>query len=426
MTTTSASPADQALTPPAAPGRPLAEGDPPWRVLGAPPADGVVCFAGVDWWYHNRGHSECQIMRRLASRATVLWINSIGMRLPTREKTELTGRRYIRKARSMLKGLRRDESGMWVYTPLFLPRYDERAVAINGALLRAQAAALQRLLGIRRPSAWLTIPTAIAAVEKGRWQTVVFNRSDDFSRFPEADGAFIRGLERRCLARAEHTLYVNRELFDRERGEAHDARWLGHGVDFSHFAAAYPPTPGSCPDILRDLPRPLVGFYGALDNYTVDLDLMIKVARSLKQGTMVVIGPQAMDIGRLVAEPNVRWFPPIPYADVPKHAAQFDVALMPWLDNEWIRGCNPIKLKEYLAIGFPIVSIRFGELQRYENVVHAASGHEEFIAAVHRALSERDPSMIERRRATVLGDSWDALSEKVGDLLNVPARRRAG
>ena len=48
-------------------------------------------------------------------------------------------------------------------------------------------------------------------------------------------------------------------------------------------------------------------------------------------------------------------------AFLPTFAAAFDVALMPWLMNEWIESSNPIKLREYLAIGFPIVSTWFPE-----------------------------------------------------------------
>lgn len=401
-------------------------GEPSVRSSEAAPAcDSIVCFAGVDWWYHNRGHSECQIMRRLAGRMPVLWVNSIGMRLPTPGRTELPIRRYVRKAKSMLKGLRRDESGMWVLSPLFLPRYNDRAVAINGALLRLQVGLVRRALGMRRSAAWLTLPTAVGAVERGEWTSVVFNRSDDFSRFPEADGAFIRGLEERCLVRAERTLYVNRELFDRERGVAHRPEWLGHGVDFERFADAYPARTGECPEALRSLERPIVGFYGALDSYTIDLDLMIAVARSLRRGTVVVIGGKAMDISRLEAEPNVRWFPPVRYEDVPRHAAQFDVALMPWLDNEWIRGCNPIKLKEYLAMGFPIVSTRFGELSKYDGLVRACGSHEEFVAAVHEELARSGTSMVEPRRDSVRQDSWDALADRVAAWMGAPAREGA-
>ena len=44
--------------------------------------DGVICFGGEDWWYHNRGHFDMQMMRELSRRVPVLYVNSIGMRVP--------------------------------------------------------------------------------------------------------------------------------------------------------------------------------------------------------------------------------------------------------------------------------------------------------------------------------------------------------
>ena len=69
------------------------------------PSDSIVAFGGIDWWYHNRGHSECQILKRLADEMPVLWINSIGMRAPSPGKTELPMNRYIRKLKSTLKDM---------------------------------------------------------------------------------------------------------------------------------------------------------------------------------------------------------------------------------------------------------------------------------------------------------------------------------
>ncbi|MEO0662179.1 MAG: hypothetical protein AAFZ87_11625 [Planctomycetota bacterium] len=45
--------------------------------------DGVVCFGGEDWWYHNRAHYDMQMMRELSADLPVLYVNSIGMRVPT-------------------------------------------------------------------------------------------------------------------------------------------------------------------------------------------------------------------------------------------------------------------------------------------------------------------------------------------------------
>jgi glycosyltransferase involved in cell wall biosynthesis len=385
-------------------------------------ADGVVCFAAVDWWYHNRGHSECQIMSRLARRGPVLWVNSLGMRAPSPGKTELVLHRYARKLKSTVKGLRRDpDTGMWVYSPLFVPRYDNRTVELNARLVGAQVSLLCRYLGIERPAVWATIPTAAPIVERGRWSASVFNRSDEFSAFPEADAAFVAPLEQRLLRAADDVVYVNRSLLERERSVVRRPHFLGPGLDFTHFAGARPGhrPPADIPTAIKDLPRPIVGFYGALDDYTVDLELLVKTARHVAPATLLVIGPKAMDISRLLAEPNVVYLGAVPYADLPRHAAQFDVALMPWLRNEWIAGCNPIKLKEYLALGFPVVSTDFAELAQYDGLVHTASDHDSFLAAVTRALTEDDPGLGARRREAVCDDSWDALADFAASMLGI-------
>lgn len=383
--------------------------------------DGVVCFAGVDWWYHNRGHSECQIMRRLAAQVPVLWVNSIGMRMPAPGRSDMVLTRYLRKLRSTLKGLRRDPSGMWVYSPLFLPRVTRRAVELNGRLLDLQVGAILRWLGVRRPAAFVTVPTACAAVERPRYRRTVFNRSDAFSEFPEVDGPFIAELERRLFAHADDVIYVNHLLFSRERDRVRRAHFVDHGVDFAHFAsvrdASGPRVPA--PPALEALPRPIIGFYGALDAYTVDLPLMIRVARAFPKATLLVIGPQAMEIDALLREPNVRYLGPVPYEALPAYAAHFDVGIMPWLRNEWIEACNPIKLKEYLALGFPVVSTRFPQLAPYEDLVAAADDADAFVAALEKALAERDPAAAERRRERVRHSSWDAVAEQVGRLLGL-------
>lgn len=393
------------------------------RPFASPPAesaDGVVCFAGVDWWYHNRGHSECQIMRRLARRVPVLWVNSIGMRLPTPGKTEMMWTRYARKLRSTLKGLRRDECGLWVYSPIFIPRFTRRAVEANGRLLDLQVAALLRYLGVRRPSAFVTVPTACAAVEQRSYGKVVFNRSDAFSEFPEVDSALIGGLEDRLLARADDVIYVNEKLFAREHDRVRRAHFVDHGVDFEHFAAVRsadgPVHPAPAP--IAQLPRPLIGFYGALDGYTVDLELMIRIAREHPRATLLVIGPQAMDIEPLLKEPNVCYLGPVSYDLLPSYAAHFDVGIMPWLRNDWIAACNPIKLKEYLASGRPIITTDFPALDGWRDLVHVADTSAEFAGAIRKALAQPiDHAAVLARLA---GETWavkaDALMAAIGDL----------
>ena len=387
----------------------------------APTSDGVVCFAGIDWWYHNRSHSEGQVMTRLARRARVLWVNSIGMRMPQPGRTELAYARYWRKLKSTLRGLRRDESGMWILSPLFLPRHTRRALELNGWFVEAQVALCCRWLGMRRPSAWVTIPTAAPIVARRAWERRVFSRSDDFAHLPEVDVERIGALEQELFAWADSVVFVNRKLHERDSHLARKAYLLGHGVDFAHFAAV-DELREAPPEDLGPLRRPVYGFYGALDEYTIDLQLLVRTARRIAPATLLLIGPKQMDLQGLDREPNVRYLGPKPYAALPRYAAHFDVALMPWLRNEWIEHCNPIKLKEYLAMGTPIVSMRFPELARFDGLVYGADDSAQFLEALGVAAAENDPALKNRRREAVRNSSWESIAERVGALLGLPGK----
>jgi glycosyltransferase involved in cell wall biosynthesis len=102
----------------------------------------------------------------------------------------------------------------------------------------------------------------------------------------------------------------------------------------------------------------------------------------------------------------VHWLGFRPYSRIPAIGRGFDVALMPWLDNEWIRFANPIKLKEYLALGLPVVSTDYPEVEAYRDRVHVAHDRDDFPALARRvAATTPDRAAL---RASVLSSSWAA------------------
>ena len=60
--------------------------------------DGIVCFGGVDWWYHNRGHYDIQMMRHLRTAYPILYVNSIGMRPQSKKEGRMYYKRLLRKS----------------------------------------------------------------------------------------------------------------------------------------------------------------------------------------------------------------------------------------------------------------------------------------------------------------------------------------
>jgi GT2 family glycosyltransferase len=375
------------------------------RAAAAAPADGWVCFSAQDWWYHNRAHSDVQLMRNLARERPVLFVNSIGMRMPLPGRSTHPWRRGARKVRSTLRYLRRPVPELpqfHVMTPLVLPAYgSRRGRAFNAALVRLQVAGVARRIGLRNPDVVVTIPTALPVAERLSHHRIVFNRSDNHSAFPEVNGAVIRGLEEQLLTRADHVVYVSHELMERDAPlSGQRAVFLDHGIDLDRFTVGERPLP----DDLVAIARPRIGFFGGFDDYIIDFDLLEKVAVEVAEAQLVLIGDATCSMASLTRHPNVHWLGVRAYADIPAYGAGFDVALMPWLDNDWIRYANPIKLKEYLALGLPVVSTDFPEVHHYGHVVDVAADADDFVRLVRERLAH--PGDADSRRAAVAGDSW--------------------
>jgi glycosyltransferase involved in cell wall biosynthesis len=222
------------------------------------------------------------------------------------------------------------------------------------------------------------------------------------------------------LGGADVVLYVARSLMAEDAPSVGgQAFFLDHGVEAGWFG-----DPGAAPAELAAIPGPRIGFVGTMRDHTVDLGLLRRVAEEVPEASLVLVGPVFMDLAGLEELPNVHLVGARPHAEIPAWCAGLDVALMPWLDNDWIRACNPIKMKEYLALGLRTVSTDFPEARRYADVLDLATSSDDFVALVRAAVTDPRPQDAARRRAAVAGDTWDARVAELEALLTgtVPAR----
>jgi glycosyltransferase involved in cell wall biosynthesis len=354
-------------------------------------------------------------MRSVAQRRRVLVVNSIGMRMPTRGNSTHVARRILRKLKSVAKFVRQPLPNFFVMSPLPLPFYGSPFLRrVNAVLVRAQVRLVATFLRLRTPVIMVTIPTAWDVVAPMRRRSLVFNRSDRHSDFPEADREAIQALERQLLTHSDHVVYVSHVLMDEERPlTGSRAHFLDHGVDVDHFTAR---PPFDWPDDIRSIDGPRIGFFGALDDFLVDFDLLERLAAELPDASLVLIGDATHPMGRYDKYPNVHWLGFRPYDTIPAYGSAFDVAIMPWLDNDWIHHSNPIKLKEYLALGLPVVSTDFAELAAYTDRVRGVRSHAEFVEAVRRTLTEGGLKQPLALRRSVLAYSWHSRARELLDL----------
>jgi glycosyltransferase involved in cell wall biosynthesis len=392
--------------------------------MSSPPD--IIIFCGQDWWYHNRAHSDFQLMTRAAKYRKVLLINSIGMRMPAPGKSPMPFRRIWRKLKSMMRRVRKpllDRPDYTVMTPLLFPFYSNpTARAFNARFIRFQVQRQARKLGMVRPHIIVTVPTAWDVARKMQRSSLVYNRSDKHSAFSEADNTLIVRLERLLFANADAILYSSRAFLSSEQHFTGDrAHFLDHGVDTAHFA----PRPRTGKLTALGGKRPIVGFFGGLDDYVVDFDLLERVAKERPQYSLVLIGDATLSMDRLTRYPNVHHIGFRPYQEIPDLGADFDVSIMPWLDNDWIKCCNPIKMKEYLSLGQEVVTTYFPEVEHYTDYVHVAKTGDEFLKRIDEVVSGKISKG--DRKALLEKATWDDRTvELLAELDEIAAGRRAG
>lgn len=377
---------------------------------------GVVCFGGEDWWYHNRAHCDMQLMRQYARFAPVLYVNSVVMRKPNIAEGAMFWRRVRRKLRSIARGLVRAEPNFFVYSPVTAPVHHlPGARSLNQLFLRMQMRLAIRRAGLRKPLVWVNCPAACGAALALKRTALVYQRTDRYEDYPGVDREQIGIYDRTLKQNADLTFYSSESLYEAEKDQCRKAAYVEHGVDNERFASAEndPQTPAD----LQNIKRPIVGFFGGIDKHTFDVRLMADVIERMPEASFVFVGNASVGCESLSKNANAHLLGKRSYEEIPHYGKCFDVCIMPWNQNDWIKACNPIKLKEYLALGKPVVSTPFPELEHYNGVVRSAKSADEFAAAIRESLAQSDPELPARRRERVREHSWRSKAQQILELI---------
>ncbi|WP_373085975.1 glycosyltransferase [Sneathiella sp.] len=382
------------------------------------PFDGVICFGGVDWWYHNRGHYDLQMMREFSARVPVLYINSIGMRPPKMGEGAMFLKRVARKLKSLRQGLVRVRPNFAVYSPATLPGGGSGVLGswIAKTALSIQIRIAARRCGIRNPLVWVACPPGATVLDQLNAARIIYQRTDRFEDFKGVDPEKIKSFDRILKQRSDIVLFCSRELYNAEKADNRQSLFVDHGVDFDVFERAGKDADdhGREPEDISKIGRPRVGFIGGIDIHTFDPDLFVKTARALPEVQFIMIGACSLKEGWCPLD-NVHLLGQRLYEQIASYMAACDVLIMPWNQSDWIKACNPVKMKEYLAIGRPVVSTYFPEVDYFRDHISVATGAEEFTAAIRKSLA--NPANVQRQRERVRDHTWAAKADEVWNRL---------
>ncbi|MDT5261576.1 MAG: hypothetical protein QOC61_580 [Acidobacteriota bacterium] len=379
----------------------------------------LVCFGGEDWWYHHP-HSKNHLMRRFARAGNrVVFVNSISMGLPGLGNKDFVPR-VMRKLGSYAKLARTTTEGITVVSPAALPFYGSRAArALNRRLIAAQVGLLARRRGLQRPILWIAIPTAAEMIGRLDESLVVYHVSDKYdenSMDHATDPAAIRRLHEHAIEHADIILYSGRKLLEEAASGRERSYLLEQAVDFEHWSRVGDGSLEVAEEVAR-IPRPRLGYFGAIEPWLIDQELIRRAAQERPGWQWVFIGNKSRGV-EVEGLPNTHFLPPVAYEELPRYAAGFDVCVLPWeTERAFTSYGSAIKVREYLATGKPVVISPLPEYEPMRDVLRIARSREDFFRLVEDALAESDPAAPLRRQRAVEGGTWDARAEWVSGLI---------
>lgn len=372
----------------------------------------IICIS-QDW--HGDPTSKTHIMRILARKNRVLWVNSIGMRRPTASRADV--HRLISKLRRSFGGCREVEPNIFVMNPLVLPLPGIELVdRLNAGLLAASLRRFCRRHGFDRPLLWTFLPHVNRLVGRLDERMVIYHCVDEYAAFPGVPREALVRMERELVRRADLVFTSAENLCHERRAINPNTHFIPHGVDLEHFSRALIPST-AVPEDLRSLPRPVIGFFGLIADW-VDIELIQALAEARPAWSFVLIGKSTTDLRPLQGVANIHLLGQKPYAALPGYCRGFDVGIIPFRTNDLTTRVNPLKLREYLAAGLPVVSTPLPEVARYNGLVHLADGVQAFAAGIEAALDERSEAMRQRRVKALQAEGWDARVEQISAIIS--------
>lgn len=370
----------------------------------------IICFSN-DW--DSDPLSKKHIMSRLAKHNRVLWINSIGNRRPTVSAHD--AKRIIKKLKDFTRGHRQVGEQIFVYSPIAVPLHSS-AVArwLNRKALGWSVKRVARRLGFRNPVTWTFEPASAEVVGALGEGALVYHCVDEFSEFTGTDKAALLELERKLIEKSDCVIVSSDRLYDRKRTHNPKTFLVTHGVDVAHFRKACDAAT-QIPADMTDLKGPVIGFFGLIADW-VDLELVRFLAEKQPGWNFVLIGKSTTDTRMFDGMSNVRLLGPKPYSELPAYAKAFDVAILPFVVNELTLAANPLKLREYLAAGLPVVSAAIPEAEKLSAALRIGRDKNSWLTELQEIIKsgKTGPQLAISRKMDV--ESWD---EKVEQLSRI-------
>jgi glycosyltransferase involved in cell wall biosynthesis len=374
-----------------------------------------------DWGRHPS--SSQHLIAQMLPRRKVLWVNTIGTRPPRLDLR--TMQRVLEKLGHWVSPAPpqddqpRYQVSPQIISPRMWPSFASRAArSLNKQLLKSSLVPAIEALGAP-PIVITTLPIMadlVGEIPAKRW---VYYCVDDFSVWPGYDGKTMAAMERELVAKVDVTVAVSEHLADGLRKLGASPHLLTHGVDIDAWRPSKQPL--NLPAEFSGLEGPFIVFWGVIDR-RMDIEWLAALSKVLKKGSILLFGPKEDPNPALYDIPKLFLRDAIKFARLPEIAATANVLIMPYINAPVTQAMQPLKLKEYLATGKPVVVRSLPATRPWADACDACETIDEFVLTIISHISRHQSNAIPddqiSARTRLNGESWKYKAEQFEDWLD--------
>jgi len=369
-----------------------------------------------DWGRHP---FSCQhLMKHFLLGNRILWVNTIGMRNPRLSIYDL--KRSIEK----IKSFRKTSSpialpqNLTVINPFMLPFGNRFVRKFNhDSVIKSVRVSLEKL-NFDGPIVLTTLPNAADYLDAFDERLSVYYCVDEFSEWPGVNAPLVKMMEKELLEKIDCVIAVSDELCRAKLpSNGRPVRFLSHGVDVEHFRGSHELSDDPIVQkIMGRIPSPIIGYFGLFDERS-DHVLLEAILKKHPDWSVVVLGKSMVKLDIFLKYNNFYHIEAVSYDQLPAYVSFFSVCILPYVRSILTDNINPLKLKEYLATGKPVISTALPEAVKLQPWVRIASNHEEFLVRIEDALAESVQNL-DGLFAFLLHESWKTKSDLVAEWIS--------
>ena len=179
---------------------------------------------------------------------------------------------------------------------------------------------------------------------------------------------------------------------------------------------------GSCVKLLEKIQKPNkkknvfhIGYLGTISEW-FDFGLIEKCVECYSNIRFDLFGPDLVPIPRneAIVSHGI-----IEHNTIANALAEMDCLIMPFVLNDIVLAVDPVKLYEYIGLGKCIISIKYPEIERFEEFVYFYEDEDSFLGLVKELVEKGFPPKYdeEKQKCFLADNSWEQRINEINNII---------